>query len=131
MKIPSAEIVKSYRPIEALVPEHWQHSQYTASDGAALAFYDTGGNRPAVILLHGFQAAGLIWLRTAQALERDYRFLMPDLRAHGFSHASLANFSLDRLAEDIANMIESLGLATPSVVGHSLGGEIAGRVAAR
>jgi len=131
MNIPSAEIVKSYRPIEGLVPERWRRGQYTASDGAALMFYDTAGNRPAVVLLHGFQAAGLMWLRTAQALESEYRILMPDFRAHGFSQASLANFSLDRLAEDIANMIETLGLVAPAIVGHSLGAEIAGRVAAR
>src|SRR5215211_7958292 len=131
MNIPNSESVKNYRPIEALVPEHWQHSQYTASDGATLAFHDTRGNKPAVILLHGFQASGLMWLRTAQALESDYRILMPDFRAHGFSHARLANFSLDRLTEDIANMIQALGLATPAIVGHSLGAEIAGRVAAQ
>jgi pimeloyl-ACP methyl ester carboxylesterase len=131
MNIPDVEIVKNYRPIESLVPEHWQRSDYAASDGAILAFHDTGGNRPAVILLHGFQAAGLMWLRTAQALESDYRVLMPDFRAHGFSHASLANFALARLAEDVANMIQALELARPSLVGHSLGAEIAGRVAAQ
>jgi pimeloyl-ACP methyl ester carboxylesterase len=131
VNIPNAEIVKNYRPIEALVPGHWQQKQYSASDGAMLAFYDTRGNKPAVILLHGFQAAGLMWLRTAQALESDYRILMPDFRAHGFSHASLANFSLDRLTEDIANLIQELALVMPAIVGHSLGAEIAGRVAAQ
>jgi pimeloyl-ACP methyl ester carboxylesterase len=38
---------------------------------------------------------------------------------------------LDRLTEDSANMIQALGLVTPSLVGHSMGGEIAGRVAAQ
>src|SRR6266496_97288 len=131
MNIPNAEIIKNYRPIEALVPKDWQHNHYAASDGEMLAFYDTGGDKPAVILLHGFQAARLMWLRTAQVLQGGYRILMPDFRAHGLSHASLANFSLDRLTEDIADMIQALELGTPSIVGHSMGAEIAGRVAAQ
>lgn len=130
MSMDPIEQVKSYRPIEALIPAHWQRSQFAASDGAQLAYYDTGAAKPAVVLLHGFQAAGLMWLRTAMALQGSYRILMPDFRAHGYSSASLGGFSLGRLAEDTANMIDLLGLGEPALVGHSLGAEIAGRVAA-
>ena len=85
MTNPHAETIKTYRPIEALIPAHWRRSQYSAGDGAALAFYDTGGAKPALILLHGFQSAGLMWLRTAEALDAKYRVLMPDFRGHGYS----------------------------------------------
>lgn len=124
------EQVKAYRPIEALIPAHWRRAQFAASDGAELSYGDTGGAGPPVVLLHGFQSAGLMWLRTAEALEGEYHILMPDFRGHGYSNASLDGFSLERLAEDTANMIDALSLGAPALVGHSLGAEIAGRVAA-
>jgi pimeloyl-ACP methyl ester carboxylesterase len=126
----NSERVKAYRPIEALIPAHWRRGQFAARDGAELSYGDTGGAGAPVVLLHGFQSAGLMWLRTAMALEGTHRVLMPDFRGHGYSHASLDGFSLERLAEDTANMIDALGLGAPALVGHSLGAEVAGRVAA-
>jgi N-formylmaleamate deformylase len=123
--------IASFRPIEQLVPEHWRTAHFGTSDGQLITYYDTLGRGPAVVLLHGFQSAGLAWLRTAKALEDEYRIVMPDLRGHGHSASSLAGFSLERLTADVAELIEVLRLDRPFVVGHSMGGEIAGRLAAQ
>src|SRR5258705_435836 len=62
------ERVKRYRPLSELVPAHWQIGTIEAADGAQIRYTRTGGAKPAVLLLHGVQATGLTWLRTAQAL---------------------------------------------------------------
>ena len=124
------EQVRGYRPIVALLPDHWTRSTYTASDGAQLAYLRTGGAKPPLILLHGFQAAAVSWLRVAQALEADYDCVMADFRGHGHSNGVTENFDLPRITDDIMDLMRELALDKVAVIGHSMGAEVAGRLAA-
>ncbi|MCC7448179.1 MAG: alpha/beta hydrolase [Anaerolineae bacterium] len=127
----NSDMVRQYRPIEALKPAHWRLDSFPTSDGISMYYHRTGGSQlPPVILLHGFQSAGLTWLRTTQALEGAYNVILPDFRGHGYSSTSVQGFALERLTQDIAELIGHLNLKPTYVVGHSLGAEIAGRVAA-
>ncbi len=46
-------IVKSYRAIEELVPAQWSEGDIYAN-GIRQHYYRTGGDKPALLLLHGF-----------------------------------------------------------------------------
>jgi N-formylmaleamate deformylase len=125
------DVVRHYRPIEALIPAHWQLNSIVTSDNTTIYYRRTGdGQKPPLLLLHGFQIAGIAWLRTAKALEAEYDVIMPDFRGHGYSNASAQDFSLERCTQDTAELITKLGLVKPAVIGHSFGAEIAGRLAA-
>src|SRR5262249_61980275 len=76
--------VGGYRRIEELVPEHWAEGEIEAN-GIRQHYYRTGGEGPALLLLHGFMESGLCWLRVAKALEGNYDVVMPDARGHGRS----------------------------------------------
>jgi N-formylmaleamate deformylase len=130
MHTDQTEIVKHYRRLPELVPRHWQASAIETKDGARIHYTRTGGARQAVLLLHGIQAAGLTWLRTAQALESMYDVVMPDFRGHGESSRITADLSTDMLVADTIALLRALDLERPIVVGHSMGAEIAGRLAA-
>lgn len=114
----------------ALTPAQWQHAVVRTADGAQLHYTRTGGAKPPLLLLHGLQAAGLIWLRTAQALEERFDVIMPDLRGHGASSRVAGPLSAGLLVDDIATLLNTLSVEHPAVVGHSLGADIAGRLAA-
>ena len=43
------------------------------------------GNRPALLLLHGFPQTHVMWQRVAQQLQQDFYLVMPDLRGYGDS----------------------------------------------
>jgi N-formylmaleamate deformylase len=129
MQAQHSAIVQSYRPLSALVPAHWQAGEIEAADGARIHYTRTGGQKPPV-LLHGVQANGLTWLRTAQALEANYDLVMPDFRGHGMSSRASSDLSPDTLVNDTISLIGALDLAQPFVVGHSMGADIAGRLAA-
>ena len=124
------EQVKSYRPLSALVPAHWQSGTIQAEDGTVLHYTRTGGDKPAIVLLHGVQVDGLMWLRTAKALESEYDVIMPDARGHGKSGRVDKGASAKILVNDVATLIEVLGLEKLMVIGHSMGADTAGRVAA-
>jgi N-formylmaleamate deformylase len=124
------ETVQAFRPIETFLPAHWTNSVVHAADGTPLHVARTGGDKPAVILLHGIQVSGLMWLRTAKALEHEFDLIMPDFRGHGRSGDVENGVSSDLLVNDIITMLDRLNIDNPFVVGHSMGADIAGHLAA-
>jgi pimeloyl-ACP methyl ester carboxylesterase len=92
---------------------------------------DTGGDGPAVMLLHGWIAsADLNWRTTYGDLtEAGYRVLAIDHRGHGRGLRQLEPFRLADCAGDAAAALRELGVAPALVVGYSMGGAIAQLVA--
>ena len=122
-------IVKNYRPIEELIPQHWSEGDVFAN-GIRQHYYRTGGEKPALILLHGFNEYGLTWLRVAKELEREYDIIMVDARGHGRSEGIASGFSSALLVEDAAGVIRELKLDRPRIIGLSQGGSTVLRLAA-
>lgn len=125
------ETVARFRPLGELVPDHWTTGTTAAPDGTTLHWTDTGGDGAPVVLLHGVQVDGLSWLRTARALEDRHRVLMPDLRGHGRSGRVQATVSTGTYTDDVAAVLAAAAVDAPVVVGHSMGAEVAGALAAR
>src|SRR5438552_13417578 len=91
--------------------------------------YEIGGDGPAVVLLHGLGGAASNWVELAPLLVRRHRVLVPDLPGHGGSEPLAGG--LDAFADCIAGLAEHEGLLPAAMVGHSAGGSIALRLAAR
>lgn len=130
MPILQAETVAGFRPLADRVPAHWRTGSTAAADGTELHWTDTGANGPAVVLLHGAQVDGFSWLRTAEALGTRHRVIMPDFRGHGRSGRLSAGVTSDTLVEDIRTILRELHVELPIAVGHSMGADVAGRLAA-
>jgi pimeloyl-ACP methyl ester carboxylesterase len=92
------------------------------SNGLQLHYTRTGGDKPPVVLAHGFSDDGLCWTPVAKALEADYDVIMVDARGHGRSEAPAQGYSAIEMAADLAGVITGLGLQKPAVLGHSMGG---------
>lgn len=99
------------------------------ANGIDVHYLRTGGDKPPVILLHGLMLSGACWTPLARALEEDYDVVMPDARGHGKSDAPDHGYRYDDLAADVVSLIDTLGLATPVLLGHSMGGMTAAVVA--
>ena len=100
-------------------------------NGINVHYLRTGGNKPSVVLLHGLMLNGACWTPLARALEEDYDVVMPDARGHGNSSAPDHGYRYDDLAADVMGLIDALGLVTPVLLGHSMGGMTAAVVAGR
>ena len=101
------------------------------ANGIDVHYLRTGGDKPPVVLLHGLMLNGACWTPLARALEEDYDVVMPDARGHGNSSAPDHGYRYDDLAADVVSLIDALGLATPVLLGHSMGGMTAAVVASR
>lgn len=97
-----------------------------ATNGVTLHYTRTGsnmgGDKPPVILAHGFSDDGLCWTPVAEVLEADYDVIMVDARGHGRSDAPEQGYGPIEMAADLAGVITGLGLHKPAVLGHSMGG---------
>jgi N-formylmaleamate deformylase len=98
----------------------WQSAD-VAANGLRLHYTRTGGNKPPLVLAHGFSDDGLCWTPVARALEGDYDVIMVDARGHGQSQAADRDYSDVDLGDDLAGVIAALGLDHPAVLGHSMG----------
>ena len=99
----------------------WQTGDVVV-DGVRLRYTRTGGDKPPVVLAHGFSDSGLCWAPIARALEADYDLIMVDARGHGYSDAPEDGYTLPQMAADLRGVIAKLGLRRPAIIGHSMGG---------
>lgn len=97
-------------------------SHKIATNGITLHYTRTGGDKPPLVLAHGFSDDGLCWTPVAKALEGDYDVIMVDARGHGQSDGPESGYNPTTMAADLAGVITGLGLSKPVVMGHSMGG---------
>jgi pimeloyl-ACP methyl ester carboxylesterase len=91
--------------------------------------YQVAGDGPAMVLLHGDGGSSADWQWVLPALASHYRVYAPDLPGSGASAKPAADYSPAFYARVVAGLFDSLGLDQAVVVGHSLGGLIALRLA--
>lgn len=94
-------------------------------NGTRMHWREVGRGEP-VLFVHGFPFHGGLWEEQLERLPRRWRFLAPDLRGFGRSEAGeTKTYSLDLLADDLAALLDSLGLERAAVCGLSMGGYVA------
>lgn len=92
---------------------------------------DSGGPGRPVILIHGWPLSGEAWSdQIADLRNAGYRVITYDRRGFGRSDKPEGGYDYDTLTDDLAGLIEDLGLANVTLVGFSMGGgEVARYVA--
>jgi pimeloyl-ACP methyl ester carboxylesterase len=109
---------------------HWTEDDVLVN-GNTIHYTRTGqGEKPALVLAHGFSDAGLCYLPVARDLESEYDIILIDARGHGRSQRVAPGDILDHAA-DLAGLIQALDLKDPVVGGHSMGAGSTATLAAR
>jgi len=92
--------------------------------------YEVVGCGPPLILLHGLSGSGRWWSRNVPVFSRSFRTYSVDLP--GFGESRGVRWSrLDDIADRLADWLAAEGLSQAHFAGHSLGGAVAARLAAR
>ena len=105
----------------------------TLPDRGEVFVRDTGGDGPAVLLVHGWMfPSDLNWLQSYRPLaDAGYRVLAMDLRGHGRGLRSADRFRLRDCADDADALLTALGVDEALVVGYSMGGPVTQLLAQR
>jgi len=93
-------------------------------DGVQLGYDEAGSGESSMLLIHGAFADRSSYSEQFDHFAADHRVVSVDLRGHGESDKPDEHYSIAGFAEDVAWMAEQLGLESPIVVGHSLGGPV-------
>jgi len=107
-----------------------EFARATLSTGVELHYAELGDPEdPVVLLLHGYSDSWFSYSRILPLLPDGRRYIAPDLRGHGKSGRPEGGYGMDSLAADVLALMDALGIARATVVGHSMGSFVAQRVA--
>ena len=98
--------------------------QYAEVNGIDLYYETRGVGRP-LILLHGGLMSGETFEPILPSLSERHEVITVDLQGHGRTADIDRPIDIRLMADDIAALIDHLGLEKPDLVGHSLGGGVA------
>ncbi len=112
-----------------------EHRQVTVADGVDLAVDEwlaaATGSAP-FVLVHGLASNARLWDGVATALvAAGHPVFAVDLRGHGRSSKPAGPYDVTTVADDLATVIERLGIERPVVAGQSWGGNVVLELAAR
>src|SRR5262245_57612857 len=94
-------------------------------DGTTIAYDDSGTGSP-LVLLHAFPLSREMWRPQRDGLSAEHRVLAPDLRGFGGTGGFTDSPSTDRMADDVAALLDKLGVTEPVALGGlSMGGYVA------
>lgn len=95
---------------------------FTTADGTDI-YYNDWGQGPAIVLIHGWPLDADMWSSQALALAaKGNRVIAYDRRGFGRSGQPWSGYDYDTLSDDLAALIDHLGLSDVTLVGFSMGG---------
>ncbi len=92
-------------------------------------YYEIEGRGPPLLLIPGLGSDSQSWAPVRAALAAQFTLLLPDPRGAGRSLPATAPVSVAAIASDLLALLDDLGIESTAVLGHSMGGLVAHRLA--
>lgn len=93
--------------------------------GETLSYYEQGDSKETLLLIHGNTSSSIFFEPLFEKLPPGVRVIAPDLRGFGQSTYNKPIENLTDFAEDLKLFLDHLGIGCVSMVGWSLGGNVA------
>jgi pimeloyl-ACP methyl ester carboxylesterase len=109
-----------------------RHDFMRLPDGGTLCWHEQGAGQQTCLLIHGLGDGSYSWDPFLALVSGSSRMISVDLRGHGLSSWRAAgDYGLDHYVDDVLALLRHLNVGPVTLIGHSLGGAVALRVAAR
>jgi 3-oxoadipate enol-lactonase len=89
-----------------------------------MAMSTWGAGEP-LVLLHPLATAGELWAPVAEVLAGRYQVFAPDLRGHGGTSWDRDGFTIQDMADDLRQALDTLSIGSVHLLGMSMGGSVA------
>lgn len=99
-----------------------QHTVNIGESELSYLFYDGPG--PTIVLLHATGFSPWLWHPVARSLSARYRIVAPYFCDHRMADPENGGLSWLQLAKDLVDFLTVVGIESPYVVGHSMGGAV-------
>lgn len=103
---------------------HGQTQLVKSVDGVEIAYNVNGNSETALIFVHGWSCNKSYWSSQINAFNDKYKVITIDLAGHGESGLERENFTVELFGEDVASVVNKLGLKKVILIGHSMGGSV-------
>ncbi len=106
-----------------VIPNQASANGHTISVNNTQLYYESYGEGPPLVLLHGFTETSHIWQPFIDDFAKHFQLIIPDLRGHGRSTNDLDEFTHCQSAFDIFALLDHLQISQAKAIGFSSGGE--------
>ena len=96
-------------------------SAFATFEDKRVHYLDTGGDKPALVLVHGWACDSRVWNAQLKSLASRARVIAVDLPGHGQSQVPDSEFSMDLFAKATAAVLDHAGVERAVLAGHSNG----------
>jgi pimeloyl-ACP methyl ester carboxylesterase len=110
---------------QGAMPGEPKNATFANVEGARIRYVDTGGDKPAVVLIHGFASALDAWATVIPELSKTHRVLALDLKGFGWSDRPEGDYSPEAEAKIVLGLMSQRNIDRASLVGHSWGASVA------
>ena len=94
-------------------------------DGNKIRYLESGDSKKTLVLVHGLGASAERWDQVIPIFADDYRVVVPDIIGFGYSDKPLVDYTPEFFSDFLGKFFAESGINRPSVIGSSLGGQIA------
>ncbi len=95
-----------------------------SADGIRIVYETSGEGTPALVFVHGWSCDRSYWAGQLQAFSQQYKVVAVDLAGHGDSGLGREAWTMAAFGDDVAAVVERLGLRRVILIGHSMGGDV-------
>ena len=99
-------------------------SSAPSDDGVTIRYEVHGTGEPALVFVHGWSCDRSYWDAQVPFFSERHRVVTIDLAGHGESGLEREAWSMKAFGQDVAAVVEELGLEEIVLVGHSMGGPV-------
>jgi pimeloyl-ACP methyl ester carboxylesterase len=106
---------------------HYSYETKTISlsDTVSITYVDEGEGPETLVFIHGLGSYLPAWRKNIAELSKRYRCIALDLPGYGKSSRGEYPFDMTFFADQVSQFLQQLSLKKPTIVGHSMGGQIA------
>jgi pimeloyl-ACP methyl ester carboxylesterase len=101
-----------------------QRQNVLSKDRVEIAYTVEGKGEPSLVFVHGWSCDKSYWSNQVKAFSPKYKVVTIDLAGHGESGLERSDYTLQSFSEDVAAVVNKLGLKKIILIGHSMGGPV-------
>ncbi|HJU14571.1 MAG TPA: alpha/beta hydrolase [Candidatus Nitrosotalea sp.] len=105
-------------------------TKFAEIGGHRIRYLEDGRSERTLVLIHGLGGSSERWLEVIPRLSSKYRVIAPDIIGFGYSDKPSEDYTIEFFSGFLSSFIETLGLKSVTLVGTSLGGQIAAHYSA-